>query len=148
MPVTCSSPHLARCSIAVGLLKICTCKFYDEIATNTVNFHCLSISNLFPTGTVSEWKFLIAPGIYIYIYIYTQAIGLMSRVFANGLGDRASIPGRVYQKLKKMVLDVTLLNTQHYNVRVKWSNPGNGVAASSTPCCSSYWKGSLWVTLD
>ena len=30
--------------------------------------------------------------IYIYIYIY-RAIGLMSRVFANGLEDRGSIPG-------------------------------------------------------
>ena len=30
----------------------------------------------------------------------------------------------------KMVLDATLLNTQHYKVRieVKWSNPGKGVA--------------------
>ena len=27
--------------------------------------------------------------------------------------------------------------------RVKWSNPGNGVAPSPTPQCSSYWKGSL-----
>ena len=31
-----------------------------------------------------------------------------------------------------MVLDISLLNTQHYNVRikVKWSNPGKGVAPS------------------
>ena len=32
--------------------------------------------------------------------------------------------------------------------RVKWSNPGKGVAPSPTPWCSSYWKGSLLVTLD
>ena len=32
--------------------------------------------------------------------------------------------------------------------RVKWSNPGKGVAPSPTPWCSSYWKGTLWVTLD
>ena len=31
--------------------------------------------------------------------------------------------------------------------RVKWSNPGKGVAPSPTPCCSSYRKGSLRVTL-
>ena len=29
----------------------------------------------------------------------------MSRVFANGLEDRGSIPGRVIPKIKKMVLD-------------------------------------------
>ena len=33
--------------------------------------------------------------------IYGQAIGLMSRVFANDPGDRVSIPGRVIPKTKK-----------------------------------------------
>ena len=41
------------------------------------------------------------------------------RVFANGLGDLGSIPGRVIPKTLKMVLDTTLLNTQHYKVRFK-----------------------------
>ena len=42
------------------------------------------------------------------------------RVFANGPGDLGSIPGRVIPKtLKKMELDTTLLNTQHYKVRFK-----------------------------
>ena len=43
----------------------------------------------------------------------------MSRVFANGSGDRGSIPGRIIPKTLKMVLDATLLNTQHYKVRIK-----------------------------
>ncbi len=43
---------------------------------------------------------------YIYIYIYiNRAIGLMSRVFANGPGDWGSIPGRVIPKPEKMVPD-------------------------------------------
>ena len=54
----------------------------------------------------------------------------MSRVFDNGPGDRGSILGRVILKTQKMVLDVALLNTQHYKVRIKgkveqsreWSN--------------------------
>ena len=50
---------------------------------------------------------------------YYWAIGLMSRVFANILRDQASIPGRVIPKTKKMVLDATLLNTQHYKVQIK-----------------------------
>ena len=37
----------------------------------------------------------------------------MNRVFANGPGDRSSIPGRVIPKTLKMVLDASLLNTQH-----------------------------------
>ncbi len=48
-----------------------------------------------------------------------QAIGLMSRVFTNGPGDQGSIPGRVIPKTQKMVLDVILLSTQHYKVRIK-----------------------------
>ena len=40
-------------------------------------------------------------------------------VFANGPGDLGSIPGWVIPKTLKMVLDTTLLNTQHYKVRFK-----------------------------
>ena len=43
----------------------------------------------------------------------------MSRVFANGPGDRGSIPGRVIPKTQKLVLDAALLNSQHYKVRIK-----------------------------
>ena len=43
----------------------------------------------------------------------------MVRVFANGPGDLGSIPGRVILKTQKIVLDTTLLNTQHYKVRTK-----------------------------
>ena len=40
------------------------------------------------------------------------------------------------------------LSIIRYGSRVKLSNPGKGVAPSSTPWCSSYRKGSLRVTLD
>ena len=55
-----------------------------------------------------------------------------NRVFANGPGDQGSIPGHVITKTQKMVLDASLFNTQNYKVgiKVKWSNPGNGVAPS------------------
>ena len=43
----------------------------------------------------------------------------MSRVFANGPGDRGSIPGRVIPKTQKIILDAALLNTQHYKVVIK-----------------------------
>ena len=78
------------------------------------------------------------------------AIGLMSRVFTNGLGDQGSIPGRVIPKTQKMVLDSTLDNTKHYKVKikVKWSNPVKGAAPSPTPRCYSYQIGSLLFTLN
>ena len=48
-----------------------------------------------------------------------RAIGLMSRVFANGLGDQDSKRGRVIPMTQKMVLDAGLLNTQHYKISIK-----------------------------
>ena len=44
---------------------------------------------------------------------------LAVRLFANGPGDLGSIPGRVIPKTQKIVLDASLLNTQHYKVRIK-----------------------------
>ena len=77
-------------------------------------------------------------------------IGLGVRVFINGPGDLGSIPGRVIPKTQKMELDASLLNTQHYKVRIKGKvkQSREGVAPSPTPRCSSYRKGSLRVTLD
>ena len=50
----------------------------------------------------------------------------MVRVFANGPGDLGSLPGRVIPKTQKMVLDASLLNTQHYKVRIKGSGTIQG----------------------
>ena len=46
-------------------------------------------------------------------------IHLKVRVFANGPGDLGSIPGRVIPKTQKTVPDASLLNTQHYKIRIK-----------------------------
>ena len=47
-------------------------------------------------------------------------------------GRQGSVPGRVIPKIQKMVLDVSLLNTQHYKVRIMGlgSNPEKAVAPS------------------
>ena len=49
-----------------------------------------------------------------------------------------------------MVLDASLLNTQHYKVRIKGKveQSWEGVAPSPTHWCSSYRKGSFRVILD
>ena len=55
---------------------------------------------------------------YIYkhdLYIY---MGLVIRVFASGAGDRGSILGR-HTRLKKMLLDTSLLHTQHYKEHIQ-----------------------------
>ena len=77
--------------------------------------------------------------------------GLMSKVFANGPEDRGSILGQVIPKTQKWSLmppPSLALNIIRHRSIVKWSNPRKGVAPSSTIRCSSYWKGSLLVTLD
>ena len=88
----------------------------------------------------------------IYKLVHTKiwAIGLMSRVFTNGQGVRNSILGQVIPKTQKMVLDATLLKTQHYKVSIKGKveQSREGVVPSPTPWCSSNWKGSLQVTLN
>ena len=52
-----------------------------------------------------------------------------------------------YQRLKKcyLILPCLTFSNIRYVSRVKWSNPGKGVAPSPIPRCSSYWKGSLLV---
>ena len=76
-------------------------------------------------------------------------ISQMSRVFANCVGDRGSIPGRVIPNTQKWYLRPPYLTLSiiRYGSRVKWSNPGNGVAPSPTPQGGGYWKGNLRVTL-
>ena len=96
--------------------------------------------------------FVLVNKIYVYIFfifLFFIFIGLAVRVFSNGPGDLGSIPGQVIPKTQKMVLDASLLNTQHYKVRIKGKvEPSReGVAPSPTPWCSSYRKGSLRVTL-
>ena len=72
-------------------------------------------------------------------------IGLAVRVFRKWPGR----PG-FNQRLRKMVLDASLLNSQHYKVWIKGKveQSRDGVAPSPTPGCSSYRKRSLRVTLD
>ena len=46
-------------------------------------------------------------------------IDLVGRVFVKGPGDMGLIQGRVISKTLKMVLGTSLLNLQHYKVRIK-----------------------------
>ena len=55
----------------------------------------------------------------MYIIIFCVMISIMLRVFTNGPGDWGSIPGWIIPKTQKMVLDPSLLNTQHYKVWIK-----------------------------
>ena len=53
-----------------------------------------------------------------YLIMLNGLIGQVGRVFANGPEDLGSIPDRIIPKTLKMVLDISLLNTQQYKVRI------------------------------
>ena len=75
---------------------------------------CNFLTNVI-SGKVLLWYWVC----FIYEYSKLYYIGLVGRVFANGLGDLGSIPGSVIPKTLKMVLDTALLNTQQYKVRIE-----------------------------
>ena len=57
--------------------------------------------------------------VFIVKYKHILSTDLVGRVFANGPGDLGSIPGCIIPKTLKMVLDISLLNTQQFKVCVK-----------------------------
>ena len=77
----------------------------------------------------------------IYIYIYIPAWWLECSPMAR-------VQSQVKFKKWYLMLPYLTLCIIRYGSRVKWSNPGKVVALSPAPWCSSYRKGSLWVTLD
>ena len=72
-----------------------------------------AVSVFYSPSWLSKWE------IFFFFRCVLHLIGLVGRVFTNGLGDRGSIPGRVIPKTLKMVLDSSLLNIQHYKVCIK-----------------------------
>ena len=63
-------------------------------------------------------------------------ISMMVRVFANEPGDLGSIPGRVIPKTQKMVLDASLLKSQHYKVGIKGKAEQSKEKSSALPYTS------------
>ena len=66
-------------------------------------------------------------------------------MFANGLEDLGSIPGHVIPNILKIVLDTSLLNTQHYKVRIKGKVEQSRERGDAL---NYYWKWSLLVAFD
>ena len=79
------------------------------------NMYNLFLKQIKPIGSGGITDFWFYPT----LLHSNRFIGLVGRVFANGPGDRGSIPRRVIPKILKMVLATSLLNTQQYKVRIK-----------------------------
>ena len=82
--------------------------------------------------------------------LYIQPIDIVGRVFDSVPGDRGSMSGHSYQRLKKWYLipPCFTLTIIKYVSRVKWNNLGKGIPPFPTPQRSSKRKESLWVALD
>ena len=65
---------------------------------------------------------------YIYIYIYSQKV--INSILNNGSGNRGSVMAQ------KGVLDISLLNTQHYKVRFKGKVEQSRERSSALPYTS------------
>ena len=67
-------------------------------------------------------------------------------MFANGPGDRGSIPCRVTPKIQKVVLDTALLNTQNYKMQIKGkgNNPWKVVVPYSAPQMGAFGSSSTY----
>ena len=84
------------------------------------------------------------------ICCFVRPIGLVVECSPMGWETGVQSQVELYQRLKKWYLipPCLTLSIIRYVSRVKWSNPGKGVAPSPTPQCSSYWKGSFRGALD
>ena len=113
--------------------------WYSLTATCEICFyglgHSLSIHIFWPTRShmmvvfATKVKFRETSG-------YHTAINLMSRVFTNGLEDMRLVQGWIIPKTQKMVLDATLLKTQHYKVRIKGKVEKSRESSSTLPYTS------------
>ena len=65
-----------------------------------------------------------------------ELIGRVGKVFAYGPADLGSILGRVIPKTLKIVFDTSLLNTQHYKVRIKGKVEQSRERSSALPYTS------------
>ena len=88
--------------------------------------------------------------IHLFSPISWHRIGLVGRVLANSPRDLGSIPSCVIPKTLKMVLDISLFNTQHYKLCIKGKVEQSRKRSSALPIPqgSSYRKWSLLVALD
>ena len=60
---------------------------------------------------------------------------MMLRVYADSPRDFGSIPGRVIPKTQKMVIDASLVNSQHSKVRIKGKVELSSERSSVPPTC-------------
>ena len=67
----------------------------------------------------AQITFIVHSYLHFFVSLKFFPIELVDRAFASGLRDQGSILDQVIPNTQKIVLDATLLNTQHYKVQIK-----------------------------
>ena len=116
-----------------------THSYQKAIGITQINTDTLLYINLYTDKQQRKLNLLIkahikyTQNISSYLISFNWPISLMSRVFTNGPGDWGSIPDQVIPKTQKIVLDATLLSTQHYKVITKGKVEQSGEWSSTLP---------------
>ena len=83
----------------------------------------------------------------IWFQVFKYKWGSVSQ-WLRTLGFNLSLSHTKDSKKWYLIPPCLTLSIIRYVSRVKWSNPGKGLAPSPTPQCNNYWKGSSPVALD
>ena len=134
----------SKASITIGMILTFMFHsfFYSLRSSRYLSFFSLSFS--FIQWSVGTAKSTILQVLFFFVVDYYTG-SLVLWVVCSPMVRETWV-----QKTLKIVLDTSLLNTLQYKVRIKGKveQSRKRVAPSSTPRCSSYWKGSLLATLD
>ena len=106
----------------------------EKVSRRTPSCQCDSIM-LMMMKRILEVQFLVVLGSFAAKF---QPIGLLGRGFSNGPIDRGSISDRVIPKTWEILLDISLLNTHRYKVRIKCRMERSKVRSSALPNISAY----------
>ena len=107
----------------------------DRVLTmGQIEFNCILVLN---------WIVWISI-VYIYTSPLAEWVGCL--LMAQETGVQSQFMS--YQRLKNDTWCCLAFSIIRCVSRVKWTNPGKEVVPSPTPWCSSFWKGSLQVTLN
>ena len=130
---------LASAPITIGIAV--TFMLHSLFSFQAKSHLLFSLSFIFTLSSSGTAKSIIRQVLFLFFAFFVdyhkdRLIGLVGRMFANGPGDLGLIPGRVIPKTLKMVLDTSLLNTQHYKVRIKGKEDKSRERSSALPYIS------------
>ena len=108
---------------------------HQTVSTEMSMLTQLTVSNVFLFIYIPFGLFLLSKDLHSFLS-RMHLISTQFCLFANGLGDLGSIPGRIIPKTLKMVLDTSLLNTQQYKVCIKGKVEQSKERSSALPYTS------------